>query len=138
MDSEQTKRGALFVATGEKHYKEAISSVQSLKKQMPALNIVLWTEQERKDSSNLFSKIYILKKIEYSFADKIAPLLCSPFEKTIFLDTDTHICQPLYDLFELLDHWDFAAAHAPMRITWPQPDIPDSFPEVNSGVIAWR
>ena len=82
-----------------------------------------------------------VRKIEhpsFSFADKIKPLFESPFEQSIFLDTDTHVCVPLDDVFALLALVDIAAAHAPMRVTWPQPDISDAFPEVNSGVLAWR
>lgn len=85
-----------------------------------------------------FDEVRQIAHPERSFADKIPPLLESPFEKTIFLDTDTFVCAPLDDIFLLLDRFDFLAAHAPMRVTWPQQDIPDVFPEVNSGVMAWR
>lgn len=72
-----------------------------------------------------------------TFADKIAPLAKTPFEKTVFLDTDTYLCGPVPELFELLDRCDIAMAHAPMRVTGSVP-VPASFPECNSGVIAYN
>ena len=34
----------------------------------------------------------------------------SPYEYTLFLDSDTEIRQPIYDLFEFLDESDLALA----------------------------
>ena len=72
-----------------------------------------------------------------SFADKIAPLAQTPFQETVFLDTDTYLCEPVPELFELLGRCDIAMAHAPMRHT-ATVDVPASFPECNSGVIVYN
>lgn len=38
-------------------------------------------------------------------------MLHSPFEHTIFLDTDTFVCGDFSELFDLLDHFDIAMSH---------------------------
>jgi len=132
------KSGILYVATGQRFVDEAAASCRSLRVQMPDIPVLLFTDVDRSRIPEIFDQIRRIERPTFSFADKIKPLAESPFERTIFLDTDTHVCAPLDDIFTLLTNGDIAAAHAPMRVTWPQPDIPDSFPEVNSGVLAWR
>ena len=64
-------------------------------------------------------------------------------QRTLFLDTDTRICGDIGELFEVLDAFELAAAHAPIRLGPHQPAAlstraPTSFPELNTGVIAYR
>ena len=92
---------------------------------------------DRLPNSRIFSHPILIDKPQGSFADKIAPLVQTPFAETIFLDTDTYLCQAVPELFEILKHYDIALAHAPMRQTGPV-DVPATFPEFNSGVIAYR
>lgn len=130
--------GVVYIATGLRFVEEARASVRSLRLHHPEWPSVLFTDVGGNFCGDVFSDIRRIKNPGHSFADKIGPLVDSPFERTIFLDTDTHVCAPLHDLFAVLDRVDLVAAHAPMRVTWPQPEIPDSFPEINSGVLAWR
>lgn len=130
--------GVVYIATGPRFVEEAKASVRSLRIYHPEWPVLLFTDEEGDFCRDGFSDVRRIKNPEHSFADKIGPLGASPFERTIFLDTDTHVCAPLDDLFAILDRVDLAAAHAPMRVTWPQPEIPDAFPEINSGVLAWR
>lgn len=131
-------RGFIFVATGRRFVEEAILSRESLRRQMPSLPGILWTDVADESLRSVFDEVRLIENPQHSFADKVPPLLESPFEKTLFLDTDTQVCEPLDDLFVMLDRFDVLAAHAPMRVTWPQPEIPDGFVEINSGVLAWR
>ena len=82
---------------------------------------------------------------------KMFVLRHSPFEKTIFLDTDIHLCAPIYECLDLVeDGYEFAAALTP----WWNPDgtddrplvgarghgprvrgVPVAFPKINSGVM---
>lgn len=130
--------GVIYVATGERFFTEAEDSLKSLRTHMPNLPAILWTDMAPHRVPSIFDEVQPIGNPQHSFADKIKPLALSPFEKSLFLDTDTRICHSLEDVFQLLNHFDIAAAHAPMRITWPQPEIPDSFVEVNSGFLAWR
>ena len=60
-------------------------------------------------------------------------------KRLLYLDSDTYLIEEIPDLFGMLDRFDFAAAHAPGRSTAHSVcAIPDTFPEVNIGVIAMR
>jgi hypothetical protein len=62
--------------------------------------------------------------------------------KILYFDTDTYIVAPIYELYGLLDKYDVVGAHAPARFTQifqPMPiEIPDAFPELNIGMLAFR
>ena len=102
---------------------------------MPEVPIALATDLM--PESKLFCHSISINKPQGSFADKIAPLAQTPFEETLFLDTDTYLCEAVPEIFEILERYDIAMAHAPMRQTGSV-DVPASFPEFNSGVIAYR
>ncbi|PWU08128.1 MAG: hypothetical protein C5B47_05130 [Verrucomicrobia bacterium] len=128
--------GVLYVATGRRHLVEAARSAESVRKHMPRLPILLYTDQTNV-KFQVFTEIRKIDQPQYSFGDKILPLKETPFERTLFLDTDTHLCAPVHDLFEILDRFDLAASHAPYRPARPS-STPSCFCELNSGVIAYR
>lgn len=129
------KKGCIYVATGNSHLEEAIRSARSFKAAMPEVPIWLWGDLDPA-CDHLFDRFVRIESPARSFEDKIFPLLQSPFEKTIFLDSDTYVCAPLHDVYEILDRFDFAAAHPLLRTTMQQ-NLPEAFPEVNSGVMAF-
>lgn len=102
---------------------------------MPEFPLALSSDLE--PEASLFAHWTPIKNPRGSFADKIAPLAKTPFEQTVFLDTDTYLCGPVPELFELFERCDLAMAHAPMRVTG-KVEVPASFPECNSGVIAYN
>jgi hypothetical protein len=129
-------RGILYIATGRRHVDEMLLSARSVRRHMPGVPIVLYTDQVGLPA-DVFDEIRRIENPRHSFIDKIAPLCDTPFERTIFLDTDTLACAPVLDLFDLLDRVDLAAAHAPYRhdrsfVT------PNCFAELNTGVLAYR
>lgn len=128
-------RGILYIATGRKYRDEAIYSAKRVRRLMPDLPIALASDDF--PGCEMFNSTILIENPRGSFADKIAPLVQSPFEETIFLDTDTYLCEAVPELFEILGQYDIAMAHAPMRQTGPV-NVPASFPEFNSGVIAYR
>ncbi len=128
-------QGILYIATGERFREEAISSSCRVRQLMPKIPTGLASDQF--PQGNLFSYSIPIERPQGSFADKIAPLAQTPFEETLFLDTDTYLCEAVPEIFEILQRYDIAMAHAPMRQTGPV-DVPASFPEFNSGVIAYR
>jgi hypothetical protein len=131
-----SERGILYVATGARHLGETVASAQSVRRHMPGLPIVLCTDQANLPPG-LFDEVRRLENPRHSFIDKIAPLCDTPFERTVFLDTDTIVCDPIPDLFEILDRFDLAVAHAPFRHDRPFV-TPNCFAEVNTGVMAYR
>jgi len=128
-------KGFLYVATGPRFIAEACASARRVKELMPGVPIALASDV--RPENKLFAHWIPIENPCGTFADKIAPLAKTPFEQTVFLDTDTYVCEPVPELFELLDRCDIAMAHAPMRITGSVP-VPASFPECNSGVIAYN
>lgn len=90
----------------------------------------------------IFDDVRQIANPQHAFIDKIAPLLSTPYEKTLFVDTDTLFLEPVTELWPLLDRFDFCICHAPWRETSPEhykmPDVPIAFPELNSGVVAYR
>jgi hypothetical protein len=72
------------------------------------------------------------------FVDRIANMRRSPFERTLYLDTDTFVVDEMVGVFELLDHYDLALAQAPAYRGLDDPEVPAAFPEFNCGVVAWR
>lgn len=130
-----TKQGILYIATGNRFRNEAIYSAGRVRELMPEVPLALASDQL--PNNRIFSNTIPIDRPQGSFADKIAPLAQTPFAETIFLDTDAYLCQAVPELFEILKHYDIALAHAPMRQTGSV-DVPATFPEFNSGVIAYR
>ena len=129
------KKGILYIATGDRFRNEALFSATRVRELMPEIPIALASDKLADES--IFSYKIPIDRPHGSFADKIIPLSLSPFEETIFLDTDTYLCGEVFELFDLLKNYDIAMAHAPMRQTGLA-DVPPSFPEFNSGVIVYR
>lgn len=129
-------RGILYIATGRRHVGEMLASARSVRRHLPGVPIVVYTDQADLPGG-VFDEIRRIEEPRHSFIDKIAPLCETPFERTIFLDTDTLACAPFDDLFTLLDRFELAAAHAPYRHDRPFV-TPNCFAELNTGVLAYR
>ena len=131
------EKGILYVATGRSYVKEAEISARSFKTHMPELPIALFTDHDGAATKGPFDIIQRLPDPQYDFRDRILALKDTPFSKSLHLDTDTFCVGPCREVFELLAHFDFAAAHAPRRYGWPGTACPPSFPEFNVGVIVY-
>lgn len=130
-----TTQGLLYVATGPRFGAEAHASALRVRELMPAVALAFASESD--PGKNLFRHWIPIPNPTGTFADKIAPLARTPFEQTVFLDTDTYLCEGVPELFGLLERCDIAMAHAPMRVTGSV-QVPPCFPECNSGVIAYN
>lgn len=130
------ERGIIYVATGPRYLAEAEHSVRSVRRVSPKVPTAIISDSS--PARNLFDVRLNLPNPEYSFVDKIIALTRTPFEKTLFLDTDTFVIEPLEEIFELLDRFDIAAAADPGRYLYPIAGVATSFPELNSGVVLYR
>ncbi len=141
-----SKQGVLYIATGKKYINAAIQSAYSVRKYSPNLPIHLFADWQ---SSNIK-----LKKFPFPFnsiaeidnphrRSKIEYLSKSPFEQTLYLDSDTKLNDDISTMFQLLERFEMALSHAHWRqsqITnklW-KTQIPNAFPQFNSGVILYR
>ncbi len=72
------------------------------------------------------------------YVDKIANMRRSPFERTLYLDSDTFVVEEIAHVLRLLEHYDIAVAYAPAYRGLDDPGVPPAFYEFNTGVLAWR
>jgi hypothetical protein len=128
--------GIIYIATGKKYIQEACQSVASLKAQMPQVSVTLFADEAIE--SPHFDQVIVIKNPQYGFIDKIVYMNQSPYDRTIFIDTDTYICDDLSDLFMLLDRFDIAVSHEAQRGERLIDGVPECFPELNTGVIPFR
>jgi hypothetical protein len=127
--------GLLYVATGHDRFlAEAEVSARSAKRAMPEVPITLVTDLEPRGP---FDETRAIQSGSSGFRAKIQAICDPPYERTLFLDTDTYVVRDPRELFALLDHFDVAVAHDTNRISVPVGGLPDSYPEFNTGVIAY-
>jgi lipopolysaccharide biosynthesis glycosyltransferase len=133
--------GVLYVAFNDKFVREAIASATSLKKVSPSLHVSLFSDLDPKASCFDHLRIVANK----GWRCKVDYLPQSPYERTIYLDSDTKVVFPIDDIFEALDRFDLAACQdfarkrRSMAAKIPAyAEIPYGFSEHNGGVIAYR
>ncbi|MCB1120297.1 MAG: hypothetical protein KJT03_02010 [Verrucomicrobiae bacterium] len=129
--------GVLYIATG-RFLEEAKISAGSLKKQMPRIHTTVISETD--PQSDQFDSWIRLENATLSGRDKVLNMKLAPYERTIFLDSDTYVAEPLDDLFSALDDYDFLATIAVARGYWYKDEtgVPKTFPELNGGMLAFR
>jgi hypothetical protein len=130
--------GVIYVATGENYIREAAQSAVSVREHMPEMPLAIWVDDDALLPGGLFGRVTLLENPQHSFFDKIEPLIDSPFAKTLFLDTDTQLLAPVWELADLLARFDLAYCHAPYRCIYELEACPASFPEPNTGVILYN
>ena len=104
-------RGIICSATGRRYVTEAISSAQSSLRfnRVPHLIFCDQIQIEKVEGIDFVK----FETCGNAFLDKIRNISQTPFERTIFLDTDTCVIANIGELFDLLQRFDVAAAHAP-------------------------
>lgn len=108
-NSMNNDRGAIYIATGEKYTALAAKSAQSLKTHCRELPAHIFSDCDTGsygvfDSSTKISDPHSRSKVDYIFK--------SPFQRTLYLDSDTWICEDIIHMFELLDHYEIALAYS--------------------------
>jgi hypothetical protein len=127
--------GIVYSCSGESYIAEALRSARSSIAHN-ALPHVLFTSTEVTSEPGLSTVRF--EPSANAYADKIANMRRSPFERTIYLDTDTFVVEEIVHVLALLDHFELAVAQDPSRRRNGDQQVPDAFGEFNTGVIAWR
>lgn len=133
------KNGAIYIITQDPRYVELLlTAAASLKRAMPELPITVFSQFPIE--SPLFDRIEPVEPSQDGFYDKARLIAKSPLERTLVIDADTYVLEPVPELFSLLDHFDCAATHEEYVSTdwhhrYPRTDIPKSFPEFNTGIL---
>ncbi len=136
------KTGAIYIITQDSRYTGLLlNSAASLKRVMPELPITVFSQFPI--SSSAFENVVRVDGSKDGFYDKTLFMQRSPYERTLFIDADTYVVDPVPELFTILDQFDFAATHEEYSNTdwwnrYPRPDIPASFPEFNTGIMAFK
>lgn len=136
-----SESGILYIVYGEKSLTECKRSLDSIRRHMPTIPITLIADQRLTQICDFQAEQVLFKKMpeQWNWKIKVDHVRNLPYEKTIYLDTDTLVCGDISDLFSILDRVDIAVCHEPVR-TWGRElnGLPDSFPMLNTGVIAFR
>lgn len=131
--------GLIYCATGQKHFEEACQSVRHNRAIMPNVGYSLFTDAAHAEMARGdFDQVLVIENPSFSYDDKIAAMMGSPYPKTLFVDTDTVLIEPLYEVIDLLDTFDLAYTHDVHRGTNYEPDCPECFAEPCTAVMAFR
>jgi hypothetical protein len=114
--------GIILVAYGEKYLTELGPCRARIEAVWPDVAIHVFQSEQETDPHMLC---------------KIDSILASPFERTIFMDCDCYLVEPIPELFEMLDHFDIAMPQENYRELYSI-DVPGCFREYNAGLIAWK
>lgn len=129
-------QGLLYLAKGETFVAEAERSARQTAAVMPEYPITLVADRE--PDADCFDTV-IIDKSSFEKRDKPRALQQTPYDQTIYLDTDTFLAGSIDGLFEVLDKFelglrrDQGQSHVPESST-----LPKSFPEFNTGVITYQ
>lgn len=134
--------GILYFAKGDVFVNEATISARRTRAVMPETPVCIVTDREV--DAECFDEVF-LDTSKFEWADTPAALAQSPFDRTIFLDSDTYLDESIAEIFHVLDGFDVAArvnrdrAHIPDVADDERIDgVPSGFPEIQSGVVAYR
>ena len=135
-------QGAIYIVTQNERYTGLLlNSVATLKRAMPDLPVTVFSQFPVE--SPLFERVIRVEGSQEGFYDKTLFMRQSPYERTLFIDADIYVVDAVPELFTMLDRFDCAATHEEYVNTdwwnhYPRPDIPASFPEFNTGIMAYK
>ncbi len=154
--------GVVYAAFGHPYLAECQASVRTLREASPGISICVFCSPADAESPplgldewfigllrgavNPFASEEISSPMEewqVGTCSKIAALMQSPFASTLFIDCDTVVLGDVRPIFELLPHFDVAAAYCTPWASAGQSTVsylsiseaPLVFPEYNTGVI---
>lgn len=135
------KDGVMFIATSANsltYVKSAIESARSVLNMCPNLGRHIYTdknglEQIASLTDSPFSSTGEIVNPQYR--SKVDYILYTPYERTLYLDSDTRIVTDISEMFDLLNRFDLALAHGHNRNKFKKDNqgkliekIPESFP----------
>ena len=140
-------QGILYIATGAKYIRAAVRSALSVRRHCDGLSAHLFADWKSypefdfdRDPSPFTSTAVITDPHRRS---KVDYLPRTPFDRTLYLDTDTSINADIREMFRVLERFDVGVNHAhrrndPTRLGRWRIDLPHAFPQLNGGVLLYR
>ena len=132
------KRGVVYISTGDKSYTEALISARSLKRFNPDLPVTIYTDD--RDSDPIFDNFEVIENPVFSVQDKALNIWKTPYEETLYIDSDTFVTGKLDDYFDVLRYCDFAGTIESARGFWydGKLDMPRALCDINGGVLCFK
>ena len=139
--------GILYITYGKKYVEAALRSAWTARAKNPAVPIHLFVDAASHAALGLaqdpgpFTSIGIIENPHRR--SKVDYMCRTPFERTLYLDSDTSVERDISDIFGVLERFDLAAVHAMHRNSsmgkefWKE-QLPQAFPQFNTGVILYR
>ena len=131
-------RGVVYFCQGNLFYREAVISAKSFIKYHPGIPVVLITPDVILKKGP-FSTIIKIPDLGNPFKTKVNALANSPFDFTLYLDSDTIVCSPVFELFDFLLTYDIAVANR-VKCIWGSETIFVDYIDrhaYNTGVLAY-
>lgn len=119
-------KGIIYTAGGmQKYVDEAIYSAKTLKKHNPKLGVTLFTTIKNV-KSKYFDNIIYQEPIKHPQKYKVENMLKSPYDFTLFLDSDTEVKDNIEELFDFLLVYDLGVTNR-VLCRWFDPPKPTEF-----------
>jgi hypothetical protein len=128
--------GILYAAIGRPYLEEAVRSARSSLR-FNAVPHLICTDGTPEDPDGDL-QVRRCPSSGNPYADKIQGMIDSPFERTLYLDTDTYVLAEIVELFALLDRFDLGVSQSPGYRGLADPEVPHAFYELNTGVVLFR
>ncbi len=112
MASSVPVNGYLYTAYGELHVAEAVASVACLREVDSTAHVTLVSDRY----VDGFDKVEVKGDIKPGFAGKVQCITNEHYTTTLYLDSDTYVCEDPSGLFELSYWFDVCAAPDPAEI----------------------
>jgi len=120
----------------------AIQSMRTAKEHMPDIPIHLITPDcpALEGAREYVDNYTFIEPVSYQKARpwwrKMEELQKLKYDQMMFLDSDTYIVEPVYELFQLLDHFDFVSTLEHHYTTSSY--MPECWPQLNLGMFLWN
>jgi hypothetical protein len=129
------KRGVLYIASGSEYIEEAIGSANSVERNTE-LQTTLVTDREV--TEGCFDTVIRAEEFCYHYGDSVLQIPDElPYERTLVLDTDTFVSEEIGELFDMMAQFDIGASTIANSDAALSADVPESFPEYNTGVVVF-
>lgn len=136
------EKGYIYVANKRKFINEALVSSKSLRRFTTCpIAIIVTNDLVDEDLKNSFDIVKVSDEIQkHTYLSKIIGMQETPFQRTVFLDSDTFVTTNIDELFDILDIVDIATTQEYKKHTYYLENIKyrNILPEFNSGVIVYK
>lgn len=116
----------LFNAFGKRHIDEAFTAAERIRSIWPDIDVTI--QQHHGDAK--------MKNETPVQLHRINGMAQTPYERTLCLDSDIYMVEPVPELFEVLERFHCALPMANIRQIYPL-DVPDCVYDFNPGVFAF-